>query len=77
VTSASAEDADVPAYNVFTRKDGTMRHFWSGEMGSTTASPGQDPRGAPDMDPLWTILDTTPGGRGGDLVSKAGIEAGR
>jgi predicted dithiol-disulfide oxidoreductase (DUF899 family) len=60
----SAEDADVPAYNVFTRKDGAIHHFWSGEMGSETADPGQDPRGAPDMDPLWTILDTTPEGRG-------------
>ena len=31
-----------------------------------TADPGQDPRGAPDLDPLWTILDTTPEGRGKD-----------
>ena len=27
------------------------------------ADPGQDPRGAPDVDPLWTILDMTPSGR--------------
>src|SRR5262249_13479548 len=60
----SREDADVPAYNVFTRRDGTIRHFWASEMGSATADPGQDPRGAPDIDPLWTILDTTPDGRG-------------
>jgi predicted dithiol-disulfide oxidoreductase (DUF899 family) len=66
----SAEDADVPAYNVFTRKDGAIRHFWSGEMGSETADPGQDPRGAPDLDPLWTILDTTPEGRGADWYPK-------
>jgi len=51
----SAEDADVPAYNVLARKDGAIRHFWSAEMGSETADPGQDPRGAPDLDPLWTI----------------------
>ncbi|HEY5424679.1 MAG TPA: DUF899 family protein, partial [Ilumatobacteraceae bacterium] len=25
----SADDADVPAYNVFTKRDGTIRHFWS------------------------------------------------
>jgi predicted dithiol-disulfide oxidoreductase (DUF899 family) len=66
----SAEDADVPAYNVFTRKDGAIRHFWSGEMGSEMADPGQDPRGAPDPDPLWTILDTTPEGRGADWYPK-------
>ena len=62
----SADDADVPAFNVFTRRDGTLRHFWSGEMGSETADPGQDPRGAPDLMPLWTILDCTPEGRGTD-----------
>ena len=60
----SADDADVPAFNVFTRRDGTIRHFWSGEMGAVTADPGQDPRGAPDLMPLWTILDWTPEGRG-------------
>jgi predicted dithiol-disulfide oxidoreductase (DUF899 family) len=62
----SADDADVPAFNVFTRRDGAIRHFWSGEMGFETADPGQDPRGAPDLMPLWTILDATPEGRGSD-----------
>ena len=66
----SAEDADVPAFNVFTRRDGTIRHFWSGEMGSEMADPGQDPRGAPDLMPLWTILDSTPEGRGTDWYPK-------
>ena len=66
----SPEDADMPAFNVFTRRDGTIRHFWSGEMGGSTADPGQDPRGAPDLMPLWTILDNTPEGRGGDWYPK-------
>ena len=66
----SADDADVPGFNVFTRRDGTIRHFWSGEMGSETADPGQDPRGAPDLMPLWTILDCTPEGRGSDWYPK-------
>lgn len=66
----SAEDADVPAFNVFTRRDGAIRHFWSGEMGMETADPGQDPRGAPDLMPLWTILDATPEGRGTDWYPK-------
>jgi predicted dithiol-disulfide oxidoreductase (DUF899 family) len=58
--------ADVPAFNVFTRRDGAIRHFWSGKMGFETADPGQDPRGAPDLMPIWTILDSTPEGRGTD-----------
>src|SRR6185436_5525665 len=32
----SAADADAPGYNVFTRRDGSIRHFWSGEMGPST-----------------------------------------
>jgi predicted dithiol-disulfide oxidoreductase (DUF899 family) len=60
----SKTDADMPGYAVFTKRDGTIRHFWSGEMSGAMADPGQDPRGAPDFDPLWTLLDTTPEGRG-------------
>ena len=57
---------EIPAYNVFRRQDGTIRHFWSGEMTGDSADPGQDPRGAPDLPPLWNFLDMTPEGRGGD-----------
>lgn len=66
----SQDDGDVPGYNVFTRHDGTIRHFWANELGPATADPGQDPRGAPDMDPLWTLFDTTPDGRGTDWYPK-------
>ena len=66
----SADDADMPAFNVFTRRGGDIRHFWSGEMGPVTADPGQDPRGAPDLMPLWTILDCTPEGRGAQWYPK-------
>ena len=66
----SADDADVPGFHVFTRRDGSLRHFWSGEMGAVTADPGQDARGAPDLMPLWTILDHTPEGRGSDWYPK-------
>jgi predicted dithiol-disulfide oxidoreductase (DUF899 family) len=59
----SKDGGDDPALNVFTRRDGTVRHFWSGEMGGETADPGQDPRGAPDLMPIWTLLDMTPEGR--------------
>lgn len=66
----SAADEDIPGYNVFMRRDGVIRHFWSSEMGMATADPDQDPRGAPDIDPLWTLLDTTPEGRGKDWYPK-------
>lgn len=66
----SADDADMPGYTVFTRRDGKIRHFYSGEMSGAMADPGQDPRGAPDLDPLWTLLDTTPEGRGANWYPK-------
>lgn len=60
-------DMDAPAYTVFRRTgDGTIRHFYSGEGTMEMADPGQDPHSAPDMNPLWVLLDTTPEGRGTD-----------
>jgi predicted dithiol-disulfide oxidoreductase (DUF899 family) len=61
---------EVPAFHVFARRDGTIRHFWGGEMTGSTADAGQDPRGAPDPAPLWMVLDSTPEGRGTDWYPK-------
>ena len=67
----SADDADMPGYNVFTRRDGIDPAFLVRRDGTgASADPGQDPRGAPDLDPLWTLLDTTPEGRGKDWYPK-------
>jgi predicted dithiol-disulfide oxidoreductase (DUF899 family) len=41
-----------------------IRHFWGGEMNGASADPGEDSGGAPDLMPIWTILDVTPEGRG-------------
>lgn len=65
-TYVSAEDRDIPGFTVFMRRDGAIRHFYSPEMSGVMADPGQDPRGAPDLDPLWSMLDWTPEGRGKD-----------
>jgi len=61
--AVSPDGSDNAGLHVFTRRGGTIRHFWSGEMDFGTADPGQDPRGAPDLMPLWTVLDCTPEGR--------------
>ena len=55
------DDGDMPGLSVFHRDSGWLRHFWSGEM--TQSDPGQDPRGAPEIDPLWAVLDMGPNGR--------------
>jgi predicted dithiol-disulfide oxidoreductase (DUF899 family) len=65
-----ADGAETAALNVFTRRDGTIRHFWAGEMTGATADPGQDARGAPDPAPLWMVLDITPEGRPADWYPK-------
>jgi len=64
------DGGDSAGFNVFSRKGGKIRHTWGDEMGMESADPGQDPRGAPDVMPLWTLLDMTPEGRGGDWYPK-------
>lgn len=64
------EDLDVPALNVFTRRDGVVRHFWSEEMGPWAEDPGGSGRGASEIMPLWSFLDLTPGGRPGGWFPK-------
>ena len=39
-------------------------------MSGDMADPGEDPRGSPEMDPLWLLLDATPDGRGTDWYPK-------
>jgi predicted dithiol-disulfide oxidoreductase (DUF899 family) len=69
-TYVNQEDADVPGFSVFARRNGNIFHFYSGEMSFAMADPGQDPRGAPDLDLLWQMLDLTPEGRGTDWYPK-------
>ena len=60
------DGTDTAATNVFTRRDGTIRHFWGAELGFESADPGKDPTTEPDLMVLWNVLDLTPGGRGTD-----------
>jgi predicted dithiol-disulfide oxidoreductase (DUF899 family) len=64
------DGTDTAALNVFVRRGGRIHHFWGGELGFETSDPGQDPRGAPDLAPLWNILDLTPQGRPPDWYPK-------
>jgi predicted dithiol-disulfide oxidoreductase (DUF899 family) len=57
------DGVDTAALNVFVKRDSKVHLFWAGELGFETADPGQDPRGAPDLAPLWNYLDMTPRGR--------------
>jgi len=62
----NADGSENPALAVFKRNGSGIRLFWKSEMTAEMADPGQDPRDAPDIASLWSILDLTPGGRGTD-----------
>lgn len=64
------DGSESPALVVFRRDGDTVRLFWASEMTNEMADPGQDPRDAPDIASLWSILDLTPEGRGTDWYPK-------
>jgi predicted dithiol-disulfide oxidoreductase (DUF899 family) len=59
----TAEGAQRPMLNVFRRDGAAIRHFWGSELFYAPADPGQDPRHVGTLEPVWNLLDLTPGGR--------------
>jgi predicted dithiol-disulfide oxidoreductase (DUF899 family) len=59
----TAEGAQRPMLNVFHRDSDTIRHFWGSELFYAPSDPGQDPRHAGTIEPLWNLFDLTPEGR--------------
>jgi predicted dithiol-disulfide oxidoreductase (DUF899 family) len=64
------DGSENPALVVFSRDGDTVRLFWASEMKREMADPGQDPRDAPDVAALWSVLDLTPEGRPSDWYPK-------
>ena len=64
------DGSEWAALVVFKRDGDQVRLFWASEMSLEMADPGQDPRDAPDIASLWSILDLTPEGRGTDWYPK-------
>lgn len=65
-----AEGNEGAAIVVFQRDGEKVRLFYAAEMPLEAADPGQDPRTAPDIASLWSLLDLTPEGRGKDWYPK-------
>jgi len=65
----AADGNEWASLDVWVRKGDRVYHFWAGESVGTQ-DPGQDPHLAPEIAPLWNILDLTPGGRGTDWYPK-------
>lgn len=64
------DGSEFPALVVFKRDGDEVRLFWTSAMTREMADPGQDPRDAPDIASLWSVLDLTPDGRGTDWYPK-------
>jgi predicted dithiol-disulfide oxidoreductase (DUF899 family) len=62
----NAADGQLPAFNVFVRRDGKIYHSYNTELVFWPADPGQNQRHNDMMWPLWNLLDLTPEGRGLD-----------
>jgi predicted dithiol-disulfide oxidoreductase (DUF899 family) len=62
----NAEDEEgqqTPLLTVFRKDSDGIRHFWSSELMFAKSEPGQDPRANGTLEPLWNLMDFTPGGR--------------
>lgn len=67
---------EYPALLVLRRSgDGEVRLHWMGETTKDMADPGEDPRGAVELQSLWNLLDLTPEGRGTDWYPKLSYPA--
>jgi len=60
----NAKGEQMPAMNVFVKRNGKMYHSWNTELMFAPSDPGQDMRHVDMIWPLWSLLDVTPDGRG-------------
>jgi predicted dithiol-disulfide oxidoreductase (DUF899 family) len=56
------EGSQIPAANIFVKRDGEIRHFYNAEQ-LYVDLPGRHPRHVDRIWPIWNILDLTPEGR--------------
>jgi len=62
---AESEKGDqLPALNVFVKRDGAIHHFYNTELLYAPSEPGQDGRHVDQIWPLWNLFDLMPEGRG-------------
>jgi predicted dithiol-disulfide oxidoreductase (DUF899 family) len=64
---AEADDgSQLPILNVFSQRNGEVRHFWASELLTAPREPDLEPRHVDSIWPIWSVLDVTPDGRGTD-----------
>jgi predicted dithiol-disulfide oxidoreductase (DUF899 family) len=62
----TSDGQQIPALNVFVRRQGQIYHSYCTELLFAPRNPGEDPRHVDSIWPLWNLLDLTPEGRGTD-----------
>ncbi len=62
--------SQMPALNVFVRRDGKVRHIYCTELLFAPEDKGQNARHVDMIWPLWNMFDFTPDGRGADWHPK-------
>jgi predicted dithiol-disulfide oxidoreductase (DUF899 family) len=62
----SGEGDQIPILNVFVRDGEGLRHSWATELMFAPRDEGEDPRHVDSIWPIWSVLDMTPQGRGGE-----------
>lgn len=63
---AEHDGSQIPALNVFRKTDDGIFHTYNAELLYSPPEPGQHPRHADTIWPLWSVFDLTPDGRGTD-----------
>ena len=66
----TADGAQWPAINVFRKTADGIFHFYNAELFYVPTDPGQHPRHADLIWPLWNLFDLTPDGRGTNWFPK-------
>lgn len=61
-----ANGGQMPVLNVFQRDGDVIRHFWGSELMFAPSDPGQHPRHAGTIEPIWNLFDLTREGRPSD-----------
>ena len=70
----SDDGGQLPAVNVFQKTGDGIYHFYNAELFYVTPEPGQHPRHADLIWPLWNLFDLTPEGRGAGWFPKFSYE---
>jgi predicted dithiol-disulfide oxidoreductase (DUF899 family) len=70
----NVKEDQLPSLNIFTRRDGTIHHFYNTELLFAPQEKGQDGRHVDLIWPLWNLFDFTPEGRGTSWYPKLRYE---